>query len=181
MAECGIPAEVRTRKPVRGGPLAQFTSEQPTQILQVEVARRAGHEPRVGGELRAADLGEEGLPVTVGVGEHAEVAVERPVGPPEFGDQVVDHRLEHGHLHRLHAPGPLALEQRGLMLCTNRSAPASSRATISCPSGRLRPATRLRLPWLSARNTLDSPGVGLGAATRMRSPAGEVSGSEQRP
>ena len=28
---------------------------------------RPGHEPRVGGELRAADLGEEGLPVTVGI------------------------------------------------------------------------------------------------------------------
>jgi hypothetical protein len=118
------------RRPVRERILHQLV-----ELVDVHGALREGPEPGIAAQLGPPGQREECLPLPVGVDDDAEIAVGGRVGATVgrgrarvargpggrvehvaallFQQQERRHGLEHGHLDRLPAPGPLPGEQRG--------------------------------------------------------------------
>ena len=124
---------LEVREPFRGRPRAQQLLGHGVELGDVLGAGGDGRVARVGAQLGPPGEREERLPVPVGVGQHAEVAVAAPERAPVRGEHphvaeravvgargalpevldhdVRDHGLEHRDLDRLALPGALAMEQ----------------------------------------------------------------------
>ena len=74
-------------QPLPGGPGRQDGVQEGIQLGEMPAARRLGAVARIGGHRRFAGQFEEPLPLAVGVGHHANVAIERAKRPPELVEQ----------------------------------------------------------------------------------------------